>query len=834
MNRRIHSPIALMLCILTLASGCKPMQPFFFSEDGELFGTGDLSHYMDVATEIEYPDVNEPSLDEVLAARRPLTLANAEDFDMWDLSLEEVTRITLTNSKVIRQLGGRITDNGSNIAGATPETLTQNPVGAITSFDPALVESGNGAITGSPLSGTGVEAALSAFDVQLDSSVTWVQNDRPQNFDALGGTFFAIDYQQDLANFTAGLTKATANGTTFEIRNNTIYDLNNNGSRAQPSDWLTNIEAAFTQPLLQGAGTQYNRIAGPMTFQQAASGLPYQIDGVIISRIRQDISLADFEAGVRDLMRDVEDAYWELYFAYRDLEARKIGRDSALETWKKIKALQRVGGQGGEADKEAQARSQYYLFRSQAESAQTNLFRIESRVRYMMGLSVSDGRLIRPIDEPTTAQVHFDWASVHAESLTRRAELRQQKWLIKRRELELIASKNHLLPRLDAVGRYRWLGAGDRLLNSGGNGIPPYLDGSNAFESLTGGNYQEWEMGLQFSLPIGFRRAMSGVRHFQLLLARERAVLEDMELEVSIQMGESIRDVDLNYGLTQTNFNRRVAAEDEVEAVEAVYDSGRVTLDLLLDTQRRRAEAESAYYRSLVDYNRAIMRVHHRKGSLLEYNGIYLAEGPWAGKAQFDALRRARQRDASKRLDYGFTRPNVISRGPHGQITGQSFPEDLLPTPADQEGVTPAEDSQPNQEVVPTPEGDETTRVLTPGINTRLMALPTVEKELPLPSELPAVNVLPFVAETASHREPVTASAGQVTSAQYNPYLQALNKLSTAESAPAIASRNHTGPQSNAPVTGANTTLSRTDEPQANYTPTEIAPNPAVGQWGER
>jgi hypothetical protein len=58
------------------------------------------------------------------------------------------------------------------------------------------------------------------------------------------------------------------------------------------------------------------------------------------------------------------------------------------------------------------------------------------------------------------------------------------------------------------------------------------------------------------------------------------------------------------------------------------------------------------------------MRMHFRKGSLLEYNGVYLAEGPWPGKAYFDAMRRARQRDAALYVDYGFTRPGVISRGP--------------------------------------------------------------------------------------------------------------------------------------------------------------------------
>ena len=96
-----------------------------------------------------------------------------------------------------------------------------------------------------------------------------------------------------------------------------------------------------------------------------------------------------------------------------------------------------------------------------------------------------------------------------------------------------------------------------------------------------------------------------------------------------------------------------------------------MTLDLLLDAQRRRAEAESAYYRSLSITTRAIMNVHYRKGSLLDYNGVYLAEGPWPGKAYFDALREARKRDASMYLDYGFTRPNVISQGPYQQLTGE-------------------------------------------------------------------------------------------------------------------------------------------------------------------
>jgi hypothetical protein len=68
-----------------------------------------------------------------------------------------------------------------------------------------------------------------------------------------------------------------------------------------------------------------------------------------------------------------------------------------------------------------------------------------------------------------------------------------------------------------------------------------------------------------------------------------------------------------------------------------------------------------------VDYNRSIMNVHYRKGSLLDYDGVYLAEGEWPAKAYFDAMRQARKRDAGLYMDYGYTRPNVVSQGPMQQ-----------------------------------------------------------------------------------------------------------------------------------------------------------------------
>ena len=55
-----------------MLTGCHPQQPFYLFEDG------DLSHYVDKATQIEYPDAQTTSLADVENAAPPLTIENAD------------------------------------------------------------------------------------------------------------------------------------------------------------------------------------------------------------------------------------------------------------------------------------------------------------------------------------------------------------------------------------------------------------------------------------------------------------------------------------------------------------------------------------------------------------------------------------------------------------------------------------------------------------------------------------------------------------------------------------------------------------------------------------
>ncbi|MDP7268820.1 MAG: TolC family protein [Pirellulales bacterium] len=703
MSPTLHKIGLTLALALVAGTGCQPTQPFYFGEDG------DLSHYVGVATEIDYPAVSEPTLSDAQYASAPLTLENANFDEFWEIPLADAIKITLANSKVLRSLGGRV-DTMSGISQPS-EALLANPDALQTIYNPAIQESAPGYINGLM---TGPEAALSAFDATFSSSLFWEAFEDPINVNPAEARTLelALVNVQDIVTFQSQIQKTNVAGGTSTLSTTTTYDANNNERVLYHNSYRTDIKGEFRQPLLQGMGAEYNRIAGPFSNMMGIGTRMF--DGVLIARIQTDRAITEFEAGVRNLVADVENTYWELYYAYRNLEARKVGLTSSLRTWQTVQAITRAGSIGGGKEREALAREQYFSFRAQTEQAKSDVFAAENRLRFLMGIAATDGRLIRPSDDPTMAKVTFDWSDILGESLARNVELRKQQWRIKQRELEVIAAKNHLLPRLDMVGSYRWLGFGHDLLGNGGPGPYP-----SAWNILFGGDFTESQLGVEMAMNLGFRAELSAVRNAQLLLTRSKAVLKEQELELSHLLADSVRLLARHYRLIETNFNRRVAAQAQVDTFQAKIDVGFgrniEQLDLLLEAQRRLAEAEAEYFRSLVDYNKAIIQIQFHKGSLLEDNNVLLAEGPWPGKAYFDATRDARQLDASIFLSDLPSVPPAVSSGPYQQFTDhdtQPFPQEpavlepeiLEEVPTEPELILPApEHPRPLQRKEPKP-----------------------------------------------------------------------------------------------------------------------------------
>lgn len=568
-------------------------------------------------TELQFTEVcnvpcAEPTVTEPMS---PLDLNESvvTSGNVLPMSLQECIQMALSNSKVLRDLGG---------------TVIRSPQSVGTNIDPALTFS-------DPR--VGEVAALSAFDANFFVNNYFERNDR-----GLNNQFFGSNgqFKQDLNTTQAGVSKRSATGGFFAFRNVTTYDRNNQLSNRFPFDsWETYVEAEARQPILQGAGTEFNRIAGP----GAVAG---QLNGVLLARVRTDISLVDFERGVRDLLAEVENSYWDLYYAYRDLEARIDVRDIAQET------LDLQDKNATSRGKIAQAEEQVYRFQAEIvdslngrplDSTRTNngsapgTFRSigglrisERRLRLLIGLPINDGNLIKPVDPPFNAAVVYDWSSSINEALSRREEIRRQKWVIKQRELELIANRNFLMPQFDMISRYRFRGFGEE-----------FLGPESASSSLYGGQFQEWQVGLEYNLPIGFRRAHAAVQNSRLTLAREVQILKEQERFIHFALSNAVNESKRAFENMLLQRKRLDSIVVQLNAIEAKGDQGeKAELDVRLETHRRLLDARLRYHQAEVEYALALRNVNFEKGTLLEYCNVNLVEAMAPGKAYIDAAER--------------------------------------------------------------------------------------------------------------------------------------------------------------------------------------------------
>ena len=85
-------------------------------------------------------------------------------------------------------------------------------------------------------------------------------------------------FLQDVTVVEGGIHKRSATGSLLALRHVIDYDANTRRGLRSPTIWNTKVEGEFRQPLLLGAGVEYNRIAGP-------TGVPGVANGVLVARV---------------------------------------------------------------------------------------------------------------------------------------------------------------------------------------------------------------------------------------------------------------------------------------------------------------------------------------------------------------------------------------------------------------------------------------------------------------------------------------------------------------------------------------------------------------------
>ena len=250
--------------------GCTPTKPLYLND------TGDLSHYIDKATAVEYPDVDIPSLEEVTQSQQPLTVIDSDFANFEDLTLEDVVSMALQNTKILRGYGTpsltatRVSPGVDNLTNGIEAAssiyniaIRESEPGFIST--PGTISSPSNILTNTALdSNQGVEAALADFDAAYTSSVSLTTSDEPRNGSSI--IISADVFTQTQVSWQNEFSKKSANGTQLFFRSINQYTENNNplitdgGIQALDSFYRASLEAEIRQPLLRGRGAFIQRM----------------------------------------------------------------------------------------------------------------------------------------------------------------------------------------------------------------------------------------------------------------------------------------------------------------------------------------------------------------------------------------------------------------------------------------------------------------------------------------------------------------------------------------------------------------------------------------------
>jgi len=508
---------------------------------------------------------------------------------------------------------------------------------------------------------TDVERVLSRFDARVQTSLSWAKQDQA-----------TLNLQQsfsngDSANLSTTLAKPLPTGGVAGITTSLAYQKLSTPPANQQfvtlnTSYTPRVQFIFEQPLMQGFGVEANQLIGShpgsavlvpgLRFTGAAQ------EGILVTRIRAEQARAQFDVNVNSMLLNVEAAYWNLYSAYYNLYAQQKGLEQGLSGYLYYLARSNARDPNDPPDKKGidppyllpQAEAQYHTFRLGVLQARADLLNTERNLRGLLGMKSDDGAVFVPTDEPTRTPQQKDFGLLWEEAVQGRPELLLARQDLKAQQLNLLAQKNLRMPDVRAFASYDVNALGGNLLGTrfDGNGQV-----NNALANLAANQFNSWQLGLRADIPIGFRDANATVRRQQLNLRRSWEQLKDSERKAYEFLVDAYRQVEFAQARIEVARTNKLALQEQVARFEGRGQGGINTSGEFINltqAQRDLAQRTADEFRAVADYNTALARVEFAKGTMQQYSGVTVADGPLPPHVQKKAADHFRARAAALKL----------------------------------------------------------------------------------------------------------------------------------------------------------------------------------------
>jgi outer membrane protein TolC len=453
------------------------------------------------------------------------------------------------------------------------------------------------------ISRMGIIKAEAEFDPEFAAGVSGGRTTSPGFSTWAGETALAARRDKEI-NFEAGFNKKFPTGATGSVLLYTRrLQTNRSGIFLNPS-WASDLTFALTQPLLKGFGQKINEAE------------------IIIARNNEAISVYEFHSKVLEVLSEAQEVYWDLVLAYEDLEVQEYSLELAEDFLEKNK--KRV---------EAGVLAPIETLRPQAELAareegvviaRSRIQDLTDELRNILNLNsappfgeqgtgasaapVNEEGALRPADNAAYEEAEVNLSSSIKAALENRPDYAQAKKDLENLDISLVVAKNATLPQLDLAATYNINGLGGSL--------------GNDVDMLATPDFFDWEVGVNFAIPLGNRKAKS--EYLQAKWEKEKALLglKSLENDIVTEVKAAVREVATNLRRIETNRRARELAEERLKAEEKRFELGLGSSLDVLEAQKDVTSAQSAELEAIIDYNIALVQLAETEGTLIAASGV--------------------------------------------------------------------------------------------------------------------------------------------------------------------------------------------------------------------
>lgn len=439
------------------------------------------------------------------------------------------------------------------------------------------------------IAGTFAQVERARFDPALFAGIGRFAEVTQQQFANTGNNLNIVG---DNESFELGLRQVLPTGTDIELS----FAQELSESNRAPTQADARVGLTLTQALLRGFGIATNLVALRQAKADVAASA-YQLRGF-----------------VTELVADVESFYWQ-YLGARDQirileESLKLAQRQADEAQKQIDAGTLARTEIAAVKAEVARRRQALIDgRALAEQVEANLLRrinpTELRPREITATSPID---VQAQDAPA--------AEDHAQiALARRADLNEARLLLARNELDVVATRNGLLPRLDL-----FVVLGRTGFSQSFGDARTQLDDTDSYDLSAR---------LEFEYPIGNRGAEAENLRSKTQVKQAEASLDNLERLVVADVRNAVIEVSRAASQIEASAATLALQKQVLSAEQLRFDVGRSTSLLVAQAQRDLLQAQLDRSSAMIEYRQALIDLYRVDGSLLTRRLIAApGEGP--------------------------------------------------------------------------------------------------------------------------------------------------------------------------------------------------------------